>query len=134
MTTAKAAIRMAKNGSIRRTIAWPPLGAPGARKKFGALAGPSPARLGPRRGAGRKPPVEIGADPGHQRLELAVEEVVGAGHDLLLDHDALLRLELLDEAGHVLLRHHGILIAVDDQTRGRAGGQEREVVEIGRRR
>src|SRR4029077_3204811 len=30
--------------------------------------------------------------------------------------------------------HHGVLVAVDDQAGGRAGRQEREIVEIGRRR
>ena len=42
-------------------------------------------------------PVEIVVDRLHQRLDLAVEEVVGARHHLLLDHDALLGLELVDQ-------------------------------------
>src|SRR5437763_3403120 len=98
-----------------------------------ALSRPPPARFGARLGAGRQPLVEIGADRGHQRLELAVEEVVGALHDLLLDHDALLGLELLDQAADVLRRDHRVLVAVDDQAGGRAGGEERVVVEVGGR-
>jgi hypothetical protein len=35
-----------------------------------------------------EPLVEISSDRGHQRLDLAVEEMVGAGKDLLLDDDA----------------------------------------------
>jgi hypothetical protein len=41
-----------------------------------------------------EPHVEIAGHRFHQRLELAVEEMVGAGDDLLVDHDALLRLQL----------------------------------------
>src|ERR1700722_4709319 len=161
MTTATAAIRMAKKSNIRRTIRVPrllgcasahilvgePVSIPdqvrdrlspgyalGARRNAGALPRAAAARLGPGLGAGRKALVEIGADRDHQRLDLAVEEMVGALHDLLLDHDALLGLELLDEAGHVLLRHHRILVAMDDQAGGRAGGEKREVVEVRGRR
>jgi hypothetical protein len=43
-----------------------------------------------------QPLVEILADRGHQRLDPAVEEMVGAGNDLLLDDDAVLGLQLLD--------------------------------------
>ena len=59
--------------------------------------------------------------------------MVGALHDLLLDHDALLRLELVDQRGDVLGRHHRVLVAMDDQPGRRAGRQEREVVEVGGR-
>src|SRR5580700_9026372 len=81
-----------------------------------------------------QPLVEILADGSHQRLDLAVEEMIGAGDDLLLDDDAFLRLEFFNEVGDVARRHHRVLVAVDDQAGGRAGRQEREVVEIGRRR
>src|SRR6185312_4568099 len=77
--------------------------------------------------------VEILAERRQKRLDLAVEEVVGALHHLLLDDDALLRLQLLDQRVHVLGRHHRILVAVDDQARGRAGSEEGEVVEVRRR-
>jgi hypothetical protein len=63
-------------------------------------------RLSPLRGAATlcctRPPVElqslveIGADGLHQRVDFAVKEMIGAGNDFLLDHDAFLRLELLD--------------------------------------
>src|SRR4051794_15830514 len=78
--------------------------------------------------------VEISADRLHQRLDLAIEEMVGAGDDLLLDHDALLRFELLDKAADVLVGNYSVAIAVNNQPGGRAGRKEREVVEIGRRR
>src|SRR5271156_5157403 len=81
-----------------------------------------------------QPLVEITPDRGHQRLDLAVEEMVGAGNDLLLDDDALLRLELLHEIGHVAMRHDRVLVAVDDEAGRRAGSEERKVVEICRRR
>ena len=41
-----------------------------------------------------EPHVEITRHRLHQRLQFAVEEMVGAGDDLLIDHDALLGLEL----------------------------------------
>src|SRR4029078_3706258 len=78
-----------------------------------------------------EPLVEIDADRLHQRLDLAVEEVIGAGDHLLLYDDALLGLELVDEAGDVLVRHDRVLVAVNDQTGRRAGRQEREVIEVG---
>src|ERR1051326_3204657 len=77
--------------------------------------------------------VEIQAHGLHQGLDLAVEEMVRARNDFLIDDDALLGLELLDEAGHVLGRDDGILVAMDDEARGRAGREEREVIEVGRR-
>src|ERR1051326_7242259 len=52
--------------------------------------------------------VEIQAHGLHQGLDLAVEEMVRARNDFLIDDDALLGLELLDEAGHVLGRDDGI--------------------------
>ena len=60
--------------------------------------------------------------------------MVGARHDLLVDDDAFLGLELLDQAGDVLVGHHRVLVAVDDQPGRRAGREEGEVVEIGGRR
>src|SRR5215213_3729013 len=74
--------------------------------------------------------VEIGADRLHQLLEPAVEEMVGARDGLLVDDDPFLGLQLLDQRGHVLGRHDGILVAVHDQPRRRAGRQEREIIEI----
>src|SRR5262245_22221790 len=78
--------------------------------------------------------VQVGADHFHQLLELAVEEVVAVADDFLVDDDALLGLQLLHQGGDVLGRHHRILVAMHDQPGGRAGGEEREVVEVGRRR
>src|SRR6266446_10455963 len=75
--------------------------------------------------------VEIAADRLHQRIDLSIEKVIGARDHLLLDHDALLRLELLDEAADVLVRHHRVLIAMNDHAGGWAGRQERKIVEIG---
>src|SRR5258708_30633633 len=74
---------------------------------------------------------KLAADRLHQRIDLSNEKVIGARDHLLLDHDALLRFELLDEAAHVLVRHHHILIAMNDHAGGWAGRQERKVVEIG---
>src|SRR5690242_21744311 len=44
-----------------------------------------------------EPFVEIGSDRLHQRLDLAIEEMIGTRDHLLLDDDALLRLELVDK-------------------------------------
>src|SRR6516165_4778956 len=103
---------------------------------FVAYAPRNDGRRGSRRG--RRPPglepfIEIAADRRHQRFDFAVKEMIGAGHDLLLDHNALLRLELLDQIGHVSMRHHGVFVAMDNEPRRRAGREERKVVEIGRR-
>src|SRR5712691_5680241 len=89
---------------------------------------------GARLALGLEPLVEIGADRLHQRIDLAVEEVVGARDHLLLDHDALLGLELVDQPGDVLVRHHRVLVAVHDHARGRAGSEERKIIEVRRRR
>ena len=59
--------------------------------------------------------------------------MVGARDHLLLDDDALLGLELVDQAGDVLVRHHCILVAVNDHARRRAGGEKRKIVEVGGR-
>src|SRR6478752_7625939 len=73
---------------------------------------------------GLEPLVEVGTDRSKQRFHLAVKEMVGALHNLLLDHDALLGLELVDKRGDVLVRYHGILVAMNDQARRRARSQK----------
>src|SRR5947209_1130998 len=81
-----------------------------------------------------KPHVEITGHRFHQRLKLAIEEMVCARDDLLIDHDPLLRLELLDKGVDVLWRHHGVFFAMHDEPGRRAGRQEREIIKIGWRR
>src|SRR3954468_5479912 len=61
--------------------------------------------------------VEIGADRLHQRLDLAIVEMIGAGDDLLLDHDAFLRLQLVNETRDILRRNDDVFLAMDDQAR-----------------
>src|ERR1043166_6110765 len=78
--------------------------------------------------------VEIAGDRLHQHVDLAVEEMVRAGNDFLIDHDSLLGLELLDQRGHVLGRDHRVLVAVHDHPGGRAGREKGEIVEIRGRR
>src|SRR5262249_38278570 len=80
-----------------------------------------------------QPLVEIGADRSKQRFHLAVKEMIGALHNLLLDHDPLLGLELVDKRRDVLVRHNRIFVAMNDQARGGAGRQERKVVKVGGR-
>src|SRR5207247_7778979 len=75
---------------------------------------------GARLALGLEPLVEIAADCLHQRIDLAVEEMISARDHLLLDHNALLRLEFLDEAGEVLVGLHSMLIALKDYARGLA--------------
>jgi hypothetical protein len=58
---------------------------------IGALRPQKPC-LTPRYSPALEPLVEIAADRRHQRLDLAVEELVGAGNDLLLDDDAFIAL------------------------------------------
>ena len=55
--------------------------------------------------------------------------------DLIVgDRDALLLVQLADEDVRVPRRRHPVGGAVDDEARRRAGGEEREVVHVGRRR
>src|SRR5579862_4741559 len=61
---------------------------------------------------------------------MILEEVVGALHDLLLDLDALLGLQLVDQRLDILRRRYLVVLAVNDETRRRAGGEEGEVVEV----
>src|SRR5687767_3130765 len=74
--------------------------------------------------------VEIFGTALGELVDLALVEVVGAIDDLLLDGDALLRLEFVDQLLHGRGRRHAVLVAMDDETRRRAGGEEREVVEV----
>src|SRR5947209_2016081 len=78
--------------------------------------------------------IQISPDCLHQRLDPAVEEMISAGNNLLLDHDALLRFELLDEAADILVGYYAIAVAVNNKPGGRAGREKREVVQIGRGR
>ncbi len=74
--------------------------------------------------------VEIVAAEVDQMLDLVLEEVVRALHDRVVDLDALLGLQLVDERLDVLRRRDLVLVAMDDEARRRAGGEEGEVVEV----
>src|SRR5690606_7294761 len=74
--------------------------------------------------------VEILAARFDQFIDLVLVEMVGALDGLLLDGDALLQLELVDQLLHRFGRGHAVLVAVDDQARGRAGGEEGEIVKV----
>src|SRR5262245_14653933 len=80
-----------------------------------------------------QPLVEIGADRCKQRFDLAVKEMIGALHNLLLDHNALLGLQLVHQRCHVFVRDNGVLVPMNDETRRRAGSQEGEIIKVGRR-
>ncbi len=60
--------------------------------------------------------------------------MVGVGHDGMVDDDALLRLEAVDETAYRFRRHHPVLGAVHHQPRRGAGGEEGEIIEARRRR
>src|SRR5262249_43469173 len=77
-----------------------------------------------------QPLVEIGADRSKQRFDLAVKEMIGALHNLLLDHNALLGLQLVDQRRHIVVRNDGVLVPMNDEPRRRAGSEEREIVQI----
>src|SRR4051812_13643576 len=61
-----------------------------------------------------EPLVEISPDRFHQRLDLAVKKMIGARDNLLLDDNAFLGLELVDERADVLVRYHRVLVAMND--------------------
>src|SRR5260370_19307565 len=56
--------------------------------------------------------------------------MVGARNDLLLDDDALLGSELLNESADVLVRHDRVFVSVNDHAGGRAGSEKGKVIEI----
>src|SRR3546814_13457709 len=58
----------------------------------------------------------------------------GATDHALVDVDATLARQLVDQLLHRVLRHHLVLVALNDQAGGGAGGEEAEVVHVGRRR
>ena len=80
-----------------------------------------------------KPFVQISVHNLHQLVHLALEEVVGVRDHFVIDDDAALDLELLDETGDGLGRDDPVLIAVHHQPRRRAGGEEAEIIEVGER-
>src|SRR4029078_6812676 len=61
------------------------------------------------------PLVEIGADRSTKRFDLAVKEMIGAFHNLLLDHYSLLGLELVDQRRHVFVRADRVLVPMHDK-------------------
>src|SRR5690606_16073937 len=58
-------------------------------------------------------------------------EVVCAGYRLLRDCNSLLRLQLVDQRLNVGRRRYSVRLAVDDESGGRAGSKEREVIDVG---
>ena len=77
--------------------------------------------------------VEIGADRFLQVFHAVFEEVVGVGDHGVLDRDAFLGLQFLDQRLHFLERRDPILVAVNEQAGRRAGGEEAEVEAVGGR-
>src|SRR5215472_3239337 len=78
--------------------------------------------------------VEISA---HHRLEILdaiLEEMVRLGNDRMLDDDALLGLQLLDEGEHFLQRRDAILVPMHEQARRRTGGKKTVIETVGGRR
>src|SRR5438128_8532184 len=61
--------------------------------------------------------VEVAADHFDQVLDPVLEEVVGVGHDGVLDLDALLHLGLDRQLRHRRRGHHAVLVAVYHQSR-----------------
>ena len=131
----RSACRADVPGSVR---AGHPAAFPGNGEARTSALAPCPVLsqpLRPRIGqfAGQ-PAVEIVGAFLDQQIGVVGEEVVGAGQRLLRDGDALLRVQLVDQALHVLRRRHLVGIAMDDQARRRAGRQEREIIGVGLRR
>ncbi|KIT94836.1 hypothetical protein QT23_00190, partial [Staphylococcus aureus] len=85
------------------------------------------------RRVGVEPHVEIAVDALHQVVHLVLEEVVRARDGVVMDGDVLLRAQLVDQLLHRARRHHLVILALDDDARGRAGGEEGEVEHVRRR-
>ena len=71
--------------------------------------------------------------PSDQVFHAVLEEMVGAFDHGVFDHDALLGLELLDDAGDFLDRRDPVLVAMDEQAGRRAGREKGEVEAVGGR-
>ena len=101
---------------------------------FGGVGFARSLRIGGGRMARHAEPlVEIGADDGLQIVDAVLEEMVRLGDHRVLDQDALLGLQLLDQRQHLLERRDAVLVAMDEQAGRRAGGEEAEVEPVGRR-
>src|SRR5690606_10290635 len=125
-------------GSWQAQISMSPARA-GLQEVDGTLAAwaslPSQRRpASPNCAGGVEAEVEIVVDRAHQFFDLVLEEVVCTRDFLVVDRDVPLRAKLLDQFGHSDRLHHGVRRALDEDARGRAGGEEREVVHVGRRR
>ena len=78
--------------------------------------------------------IKVSGDFTDQIVDAILEEMVSALHHGVLDKDALLGLQLLDQAHNFLERRNAILIAVDEQARRGAWGEEREIETVCGRR
>ena len=74
--------------------------------------------------------IEIAGNRLHQRLHPVLEEMVRTWNGLLIDHDALLGLQFLDQRRDILGWRDDILLAMDDEARRWAGRQKREIVTV----
>ena len=63
-----------------------------------------------------------------------LEKVIGAANLVMMDGDALLRAQLVDQLLHRAGRHHFVRRPLNDDAARRAGGEEREVIHVRRRR
>ena len=77
---------------------------------------------------------DVTLDMADERVDAIGEIVVGAGDLAKIDLDVALVRQLGDELLHRVDRHNRILIALQDKTRRRAGGEKREIIDVGRRR
>src|SRR3546814_5490255 len=66
---------------------------------------------------GGEPHIQIIIERLHQLLELMLEEVVGAWNLVVMDRDALLGAQLVDQLLHRARRHDLVLPARDDDAR-----------------
>jgi len=69
-----------------------------------------------------------------QLVELVGVEVIGAADHAVVDQDVALARQALGQLLHRIVRHDVVLVALQDQARGRAGCQEGEIEHVGRRR
>src|SRR5215469_16690982 len=82
----------------------------------------------------KRPFVQIALHRRDEIVDLFLEKVVRAWYDLVAYHDALLRLELIHQRLDGSNWDDAVAVAIDHQARRRAGGEEAEIIEIGRGR
>src|SRR5690606_28976458 len=79
-----------------------------------------------------EPLVQISLTDLLELVHMAIEEVIAVLDHVVVDRDAALLAQLVDELHDGLGGRDHVPLAMDDQARGGAGGEEAEIIHVGR--